>query len=55
MGDYELIDTLCEITTKLADIVREQNALLKQHEIEPPETEAVWTELDRMECALRRR
>lgn len=59
MSDYELIDILCTITSKLADVVREQNAIIKQHEINTPqldaEVETIWGVLDRAENTLRRR
>ena len=59
MSDYELIDILCTTTSKLADVVREQNAVIKQHEINTPQLdgtiEKIWEDLDRTENVLRRR
>lgn len=35
MTQYELIDRLCNVNSLLCDIVKEQSALIAQHDIEP--------------------
>ncbi len=60
MGDYEAIDKLCGVTTMLADLVREQAALLEMADF-PEETmvalhekrQKAWNELDIIEHGLR--
>ena len=60
MGSYEMIDRLCEVTTMLADLVKEQASLLAQADI-PDETlvalhekrQKADDELDTLEYALR--
>lgn len=61
MGEYEMIDRLCGVTTMLADLVREQAAIIAQADI-PEETkqliaekrDATDEELDILEYHLRR-
>lgn len=61
MTDYELIDELCAITSRQADIIRRLSGVIAQHgiEIEDPLTqrliEAAENGLDRAEMGLRRR
>lgn len=44
MGEYEIIDRLCGITTELSDIVRKQEEIIAQCEI----SDAVAAELKEM-------
>ncbi len=61
MGLYEVIDKLCSVTTMLADLVREQAAVIAQADI-PDETkevlankmDAAYEELDVIEYGLRK-
>lgn len=39
MTDYEIIDRLCSVNSLLMDIVREQEAIIKQYGIEETETD----------------
>lgn len=61
MNTYELIDSLCEITSKQADIIRKQKAVIMQYgiEVEDPALdkliEDVDAELDRVEMNMRKR
>lgn len=62
MGDYELIEKLCEVTTTLADIVREQAAIIAQTDIPDSAKEALEkkrnmadSELDAIGYGIRRR
>lgn len=62
MEDYELIDRLCGVTTMLADIVKEQAAIIEQADIPDSVKEALKqkrdaadSELDVIEYGLRRR
>lgn len=62
MGDYELIDRLCGVTTMLADIVKEQAAIIAQADMPDSVKEALEKkrdsadlELDVIEYNLRRR
>ncbi len=60
-GWYEMIDRMCGVTTMLADLVREQAAIIAQADI-PDETkevlakkrDAVYDELDIIEYGLRK-
>lgn len=60
MNTYELIDSLCEITSKQADIIRRQQAVIMQHgiEVEDPVLEKIMMEtesrLDLVEMDLRK-
>lgn len=60
MNTYELIDSLCEITSKQADIIRRQQAVMMQHGIEvaDPVLEKIMMEtearLDQVEMDLRK-
>lgn len=61
MGAYEAIDKMCSVTTMLADLVREQAAIIAQADI-PDETKElleqkrddVDKELDIIEYGLRK-
>lgn len=61
MGEYEAIDRLCGVTTMLADLVREQAAIIAQADI-PEETKQIIAkkrsaadkELDIIEYGLRK-
>lgn len=61
MGLYESLDRMCSVTTTLADLVREQAAIIAQADI-PDETkelleqkkDAVDKELDIIEYGLRK-
>jgi len=62
MGDYEMIDKLCGVTTMLSDIVKEQAAIIAQADIPDSVKEsleekrsAADLELDVIEYGLRRR
>lgn len=59
MSDYELIDILCATTSILADVIKRQREIIKQHEIETPELSKkeneIWKNLDTIEYKLRRR
>lgn len=59
MSDYELIDVLCATTSALADVVRKQQEIIKQHGIEVPALDEkeneIWKNLDRAENTLRRK
>lgn len=60
VGLYEMIDRMCGVTTMLADLVREQAAIIAQADI-PDETkeiiakkrDAAYEELDVIEYGLR--
>lgn len=61
VGLYETIDKMCGVTTMLADLVREQAAIIAQADI-PDETkellaekrDATYEELDVIEYGLRK-
>lgn len=46
MSDYELIERLCGVTTKLADIVRMQAAVIRQAGLSNKEIETMQSETD---------
>lgn len=59
MTNLELIDRLCDLTTKLIDIVLEQREFIMLHEDEEPpglreKTEQALAEADLLEYGMRR-
>lgn len=57
MGGFEVVDRLCSVTAMLADIVREQAAIIEQADVPDSVKEelkqkrnAAELELDRIKC-----